>query len=98
MENSHISFLPFPLDPAALRGSFDLTRICFPLPQVISLTWSAAHKQFKKCIGTHQSADGKIRPRIFWLGGDQLEATFKARMYLEAWQIAQRLGQRNWSK
>jgi hypothetical protein len=70
MENKHINFLPFSIDPAALRASFDLTRIRFSSSAGHQPDLERRSEAVREMRSTHQSADGNIRPRIFWLGGD----------------------------
>src|SRR4051812_27147477 len=97
MDDHRANVLPFDVDLTRLRPlrSEDIRP---PWLEPVRLTWSARHRQFKKCIGTHEGADGRVRPRIFWLGADQAEATFRARVFLEAWAILRTFGRPRWTR
>lgn len=56
----------------------------------VKITFDQSKGLFKKCIGRKRGADGKLRPRIFWLGERQDAAVQKAIVLRDVWQELER--------
>ncbi len=55
-------------------------------------------KGYRICVGQHQGADGKIRPRTFWLGDDPITAHYAANEYQAAWSRLKWAGGSLWTE
>jgi integrase len=53
-------------------------------------------KGFKKCIGTYQSPDGTLRPKVFWLGHFKRQAELSAAVLKAVLHARLRDGKPNW--
>src|SRR5438445_10912028 len=63
----------------------------------IKLTFDRSKGLYKKCIGRRRGSDGISRPRIFWLGDNQVVAMQKALILREVWDgIETRKGEQVW--
>jgi integrase len=85
---------PYPID---IQNACIMPGMTTTTAQPIKLTFHRAKGLFKKCIGTSQGEDGKVRPRIFWLGRDQGQALLKARLLMEHYREMLDDGRPHWT-
>src|SRR5688572_8157016 len=58
---------------------------------------SKTDKGYRVSVGQYLGPDGKLRPRVFWLGHDYEVARYAAQVYRDTWHKVRHDGRLNWT-
>lgn len=67
------------------------------MPRLPDDQLSKTEKGYRVSVGYHRGADGKTRPRVFWLGHDFAVAHYAADTYRGKWHNIDLAGRRHWT-